>query len=90
MTKTELIEKIAISAGISRKAANSALIATLDNIVKALQKGQRVTLLGFGTFSVNERKARNGRNPKTGEAIKVSASKAPKFTAGKALKSAIK
>lgn len=90
MTKTELIEKIAISAGISKKAANSALLATLDNIVKALQKGQKVTLLGFGTFSVNERKARNGRNPKTGESLKVSASKAPKFTAGKALKSAIK
>lgn len=90
MTKTELIDKIAISAGISKKAANSALLATLDNIVKALQKGQKVTLLGFGTFSVNDRKARTGRNPKTGEVIKVSASKAPKFTAGKALKSAIK
>lgn len=90
MTKAELIEKIAISAGISKSAANNALIATLDNIVKALQKGQKVTLLGFGTFSVQERKARIGRNPKTGEVINVSASRAPKFTAGKALKSAIR
>lgn len=90
MTKAELIEKIAISAGISKSAANNALIAALDNIVKALQKGQKVTLLGFGTFSVQERKARTGRNPKTGEVINVSASRAPKFTAGKALKSAIK
>ncbi len=90
MTKAELIDKIAASAGISKKAANNALHATLDNIVKALQKGQKVTLLGFGTFSVHERKARTGRNPKTGEAINVSAAKVPKFTAGKALKSSIK
>ena len=90
MTKAELIEKIATSAGISKKAANNALLATLDNIVKALQKGQKVTLLGFGTFSVHERKSRTGRNPKTGEVINVSAAKVPKFTAGKALKSSIK
>lgn len=90
MTKAELIEKIAISAGISKSAANNALTATLDNIAKALQKGQKVTLLGFGTFSVQERKARTGRNPKTGEVINVSASRVPKFTAGKALKSTIR
>lgn len=90
MTKAELIDKIAICSGISRSAANNALNATLDNITKALQKGQKVTLVGFGTFSVQQRKARIGRNPKTGEPIKISASKNPKFTAGKALKTAIK
>ncbi len=90
MTKAELIDKIAMSAGISRNAANNALNATLDHITKALQKGQKVTLVGFGTFAVQNRKARTGRNPKTGEAIKISASKTPRFTAGKALKSALK
>ncbi|MDD5434819.1 MAG: HU family DNA-binding protein [Nitrospira sp.] len=90
MTKAELIEKIAISTGISKKAANNALLATLDNIVKALQKGQKVTLLGFGTFSVHERKPHTGRNPKTGEVINVPSARIPKFIAGKALKSAVK
>ncbi|MBI5755587.1 MAG: HU family DNA-binding protein [Nitrospirae bacterium] len=90
MTKAELIDKIAISSGISRTAANKALNATLDNITRALQKGQKVTLIGFGTFAVQQRKARTGRNPKTGEEIKIAAGKIPRFTAGKALKSAIK
>ena len=90
MTKAELIDKIAISSGISRPAANNALNATLDNITRALQKGQKVTLIGFGTFAVQQRKARTGRNPKTGEEIKIPAGKIPRFTAGKALKSAIK
>ena len=90
MTKAELIDKIAISSGISRTAANNALNATLDNITRALQKGQKVTLIGFGTFAVQQRKARTGRNPKTGEEIKIPAGKIPRFTAGKALKSAIK
>jgi len=90
MTKAELIDKIAISAGISRSAANNALNATLDNITRALQKGQKVTLLGFGTFSVSQRKARKGRNPKTGEPIMIPAVRIPRFTAGKALKNSLK
>ena len=90
MTKAELIDKIATSAGIGRTAAGSALNATLAHIVKALQKGQKVTLVGFGTFAVQQRKARSGRNPKTGEPIKIPAMKSPRFTAGKALKSALK
>lgn len=90
MTKAELIDKIAISSGISRTAAMNALNATLDNIIKSLQKGQKVTLIGFGTFSVHQRKMRTGRNPKTGEVINIPASNTPRFTAGKALKSAIK
>ncbi|HBI25050.1 MAG TPA: DNA-binding protein HU, partial [Nitrospiraceae bacterium] len=84
MTKSELIDKIANSAGISRTAANNALNATLDNITRSLKRGQKVTLIGFGTFSVHDRKARTGRNPKTGESIKIPSVRIPKFTAGKA------
>ena len=90
MTKAELIDKIAITSGISRTAANNALNATLDNITRALQKGQKVTLIGFGTFAVQQRKARTGRNPKTGAEINIPAGRIPRFTAGKAFKSAIK
>lgn len=90
MTKAELTDKIAIAAGISRTAAANALNSMLENITKTLQKGQKVTLLGFGTFSVQHRKARSGRNPKTGEEIKIPASKLPKFTAGTALKNSLK
>ena len=90
MTKAELTDKIANSAGISRTAASNALNSILENITKTLQKGQKVTLIGFGTFSVQQRKARSGRNPKTGEEIKIPASKLPKFTAGTALKNSLK
>ncbi|HZX48828.1 MAG TPA: HU family DNA-binding protein [Nitrospirota bacterium] len=90
MTKAELTDKIAISAGISRTAASNALNSILENITKTLQKGQKVTLIGFGTFSVQQRKARAGRNPKTGEVIKIPASKLPRFTAGTALKNSLK
>ena len=90
MTKAELTDKIAISAGISRTAASNALNSILENITKTLQKGQIVTLIGFGTFSVQQRKARAGRNPKTGEVIKIPASKLPRFTAGTALKNSLK
>lgn len=90
MTKAELIDKIAISAGISRTAAGNALNSTLENITKTLQKGQKVTLIGFGTFSVQHRKARTGRNPKTGEEIQIQASKLPKFTSSTALKNSLK
>ncbi len=90
MTKAELIDKIAIAAGISRTAASNALNSMIENITRTLQKGQKVTLLGFGTFSVQQRKARSGRNPKTGEEIRIPASKLPKFTAGTALKNSLK
>ena len=90
MTKTELIEKIAKDADISKTTAGTALNSLIDSIKKSLKKGDKVTLVGFGTFSVAKRKARVGRNPRTGEEIKIKASKAPKFTAGKSFKEAVK
>lgn len=90
MTKTELIDKIASSASLTKADAGRALDATLDAVKAALKKGQKVTLVGFGTFSVSKRKARKGRNPRTGEEIKIAATKVPKFTAGKTLKDAVK
>lgn len=90
MTKAELIEKIASGAGLSKVQASRALDATLDAIKAALKKGQKVTLVGFGTFAVSKRKARKGRNPQTGEEIKIPAMKVPKFTAGKVFKDAIR
>lgn len=89
MTKSDLIEKIASGTGLTKADAGKTLDATLDAIKGALKKNQKVTLVGFGTFSVTKRKARKGRNPRTGEEIKIKASKTPKFTAGKALKDAI-
>jgi DNA-binding protein HU-beta len=90
MTKAELIEKMAKDADISRAAAGAALNSFFDGVKKSLKKNNKVTLVGFGTFSVAKRKAREGRNPQTGEAIKIKASKSPKFTSGKAFKEAIK
>jgi DNA-binding protein HU-beta len=90
MTKAELIEKIASSSGLTKADAGRALDATLDAIRIALKKGQKITLVGFGTFSVVKRKARKGRNPRTGEEIKISATKTPKFTPGKVLKDAVR
>ncbi|MGQ9571275.1 MAG: HU family DNA-binding protein [Thermodesulfovibrionales bacterium] len=90
MTKTELIDKIASGAGLTKADAEKALNATLNAIKVALKKGQKVTLIGFGTFSVAKRKARKGRNPQTGEELKIPATKVPKFTAGKTLKEAVK
>lgn len=90
MTKTELIDKISSGAGLTKTDAEKALNATLNAIKVALKKGQKVALVGFGTFSVAKRKARKGRNPQTGEELKIPASKVPKFTAGKALKEAVK
>ena len=83
MNKAELIEEISNSAGLTKTQANSALDAFTDAVVASLKKGDKVTIVGFGTFSVSERAARNGRNPQTGEVIKIKASKAPKFKAGK-------
>lgn len=90
MTKAEIIEKMADSAEISKAAAGKALAACLDSVKVSLKKGQKVSLVGFGTFSVTKRKARKGRNPKTGETIKIAAAKVPKFSAGKGLKDALK
>ena len=90
MTKAELIEKMAKEAKISKTAAGAALNSFAANITKALKKKDgKVTLVGFGTFSKVRRKARKGRNPQTGEPIKIKASNAVKFKAGKKLKDAI-
>jgi len=89
MTKDELVEKIAEDSGISKKEAGEALKSFISGISGALSKGDSVTLVGFGTFSVSQRAARTGRNPQTGAAIQIKASKAPKFKAGKTLKDAV-
>jgi DNA-binding protein HU-beta len=90
MTKAELIEKIAAKAKITKRAANIALDTFVVSVTGALKKGDRVALVGFGTFSVAKRKARTARNPRTGETINVPARKAPKFKAGRELKKAVK
>ena len=89
MNKAELIDAIADSSDLSKASAARALDSVIDTITKALKKGDTVTLVGFGTFSVRKRAARSGRNPRTGETIKIKASKVPGFKAGKALKDAI-
>lgn len=89
MNKSELIDNIAEAAGISKAAAGRALDATTAAVTKALKKGDLVTLIGFGTFYVGKREARSGRNPRTGETIKIKAANSPKFRAGKALKDAL-
>lgn len=90
MSRDELIKKIAGDAGISQKTAGLALAAVLDGITQALKTGDKVSLVGFGSFSVAQRKARKGINPKTGESIKIKARKVPVFKAGKKLKEAVK
>lgn len=89
MNKTELIAAVAEKAGLSKKDAGNAVQATLDAIEKSLKKGDKVQLIGFGTFETRKRAARNGKNPKTGAAVKIPACKAPAFKAGKALKDAV-
>ena len=89
MNKSDLIDAIAMSADISKAAAGRALEATVDSITEALQAGDQVALVGFGTFQVKDRAARSGRNPQTGETIQIKASKVPGFKAGKALKDAV-
>ncbi len=86
MNKSELIEVIAKQADISKAAAGRALDAMITGVSKALKKGDTVSLVGFGTFSVTKRAGRTGRNPRTGEAIKIKSAKVPKFRPGKALK----
>ena len=89
MNRTELITAIAVSADISKKDSEKALKAFVDVVTEELKKGEKVQLVGFGTFEVSERAAREGRNPQTGKTMKIEACKAPKFKAGKALKDAI-
>lgn len=86
MNKTELVAAIAEKAGLSKKDAEGAVKAFTDTVAEQLKAGEKIQLVGFGTFEVAERAARTGKNPQTGEAIKIPASKAPKFKAGKALK----
>ncbi|MFA5098588.1 MAG: HU family DNA-binding protein [Candidatus Margulisiibacteriota bacterium] len=90
MTKAELVEKMAKDADISKAAAGKALDSLIDAIVKTVKKGNKVALVGFGTFAVSKRKARTGRNPQTGATIKIAARKVPRFSAGKAFKDAVK
>lgn len=89
MTKQELVAKIANDAEITNKNAEKALASFIDNIKETLANGDKISLVGFGTFSVSERAAREGRNPKTGETIQISARNVPKFKAGKGLKEAV-
>lgn len=89
MNKTELVAAIAEKAQITRKDADAALKAFTDVISDELKKGEKIQLVGFGTFEVSERPAREGRNPRTGETMTIAASKQPKFKPGKALKDAI-
>ncbi len=89
MNKTELVAAIADEAAISKKDAEKALKAFTDVVAAELKKGNKVQLVGFGTFEVAERAAREGRNPQTGKTMKIAASKAPKFKAGKAFKDAL-
>ena len=90
MTKAELVERMAKDAKISKRAGEAALGSFMTGVRDSLKKGKRVNLIGFGTFSVGRRAARNGRNPQTGEPIKIKAAKVPKFKAGKALKDAVR
>ena len=89
VNKSELIDAIAESADISKAAAGRALEGVMEAVKKALKKGEMVTLVGFGSFYTGKRAARTGRNPRTGDAIKIKAAKVPKFRPGKALKDSV-
>lgn len=89
MNKTELVAAIAAKAELSKKDSEKALKALTDTVAEQLKNGEKVQLVGFGTFEVVKRAARTGKNPQTGKAIKIPASKAPKFKAGKGLKDTV-
>jgi DNA-binding protein HU-beta len=89
MTKSDLIERLAAKAELTRPRAEELVDSFLDDITEALKKGEKVNISGFGTFTVSNRKARTGRNPKTGEPIEIPASRAAKFKPGKTLKEAL-
>lgn len=90
MTKTELIESVASKVDLPRATAERAVSTMFEDVVEALKRGDKVNISGFGTFSVSDRKARTGRNPKTGETIQIAASRAAKFKPGKTLKDCLK
>jgi DNA-binding protein HU-beta len=90
MNKQELVAKIATKAKVSKKDAGAMVDAFVETVMGAVKKGDKVTLVGFGTFSVTQRKARKGRNPQTGKEINIPAKKSPKFTAGKTFKEKVK
>ena len=90
MNKADLISRIAKDAGITKADANRAVDALIHNVTRSLRKGERVTLVGFGTFLVGRRRARNGHNPRTGTPMKIAARRMPRFAAGKELKAAIR
>jgi DNA-binding protein HU-beta len=90
MTKADLIESVAVRLDLPKGQAERAVNLMFEDIVKALRNGDKVNISGFGTFAVSERKARTGRNPKTGESIEIPASKSAKFKAGKSLKDELK
>jgi DNA-binding protein HU-beta len=90
MTKEELINKIAKEAKVTKAQANKAVNAFFDGVTSSLKRGRKVSFVGFGTFSIAKRKARMGRNPQTGAAIRIAAARVPKFKAGKQLKDAVK
>lgn len=89
MNKSELVDAMAKKAGLSKKDTEAVLNAFTEIVTDALKKDDKISLIGFGTFEVSKRAAREGKNPQTGEKIKIKASKAPKFKAGKALKDAV-
>ena len=89
MTKVELVSKIADKCGSTKKDAEKALTAVIESVTEALQAGDKVSLIGFGTFEVKERAAKEGVNPRTGKEIKIAARKVPTFKAGKALKDSV-
>ncbi|KXU50589.1 MAG: HU family DNA-binding protein [Longibaculum muris] len=89
MNKTELVEKVAESAGLTKTQAEAAINAFVETITDGLKAGDKITLKGFGTFEVRQREAREGRNPRTGETMTIAASKAPAFKASSALKNVI-
>ena len=89
MTKADLVNAMAEKAGLNKTDSEKALKAFIDAVTEALKAGEKVALVGFGTFSVGERAARTGKNPQTGAQIKIAAAKSPKFKAGKALKDSV-
>ncbi len=90
MTKAEMVETVASKVDLPRAVAERAVNTVFEEVTEALKQGDKVNISGFGTFSISERKARTGRNPKTGETIQIAASRAAKFKAGKTLKDSLK
>ena len=90
MNKAELVEEVSDKTGITKKQAGNVINAITDTVKETLSKGERITLVDFGTFHVRQRKARKGRNPRTGKKLEIPAKKVPKFKAGKALKEAVR